>query len=107
MSKNGYPDGTLDDELLKLTQRVSLIEMTRAYDPNARPVHVVQSRHQIMGDQWDTGHEILWQFHEDSKDGDAWKEYPKVLMKLQEILTPKVAKALIDAYAEQYKLLKY
>lgn len=107
MSKNGYPDGTLDDELLKLTHRVSLIEMTRAYDPDARPVHVVQSRYQIIGDKWDACQEILWKFNEDSKTGDVWKEYPQVLLKLQEILAPKVAKELLDAYTEQYKLAKY
>lgn len=106
MSKNGYPDGTLDEKLLTLAERVSLIEMTRAFDPNARPVHVVQSKYHII-EKWFDVRDVLQQYAEDCKTGDVWKLYPQVLIQLQEVLAPKVAKELLDAYIEQYELVNY
>lgn len=91
-------------ELIHLAERVSLLEVTRPYDKDARPTHVVQSKYHIIGEKGTESQIILRAFFENTKNGDHWKEYSATLKALEEVLSPKVAKELLDAFMVQNEM---
>lgn len=94
-------DTSISEEIMDLTERVSLLEVTRQIAEDARPVHVVRSKYHILGDSYIKSQNVLSDWLENQTEAEVWKAYPDKLRELQSFLSPKVAKELLDAFLQQ------
>ena len=97
-------EASKDDLIADIRERVSLLEVTRKFSEDARPLHVVQSKYQILGDDYINAILMVRESLGGESGLGIWEKYPSIILSLQEILSPKVAKEFVDAFIAQNNL---